>query len=113
MGIISGIRPLFDCSSNCNGSGRLSGAFQTACELRGHFSRRLLPIACCSANEGRDSAMRFCLCVVFIVVFLLWLIGLIISRARPSAAARNSTFSPFLTEGLDFLAGKIILTSEV
>ena len=61
----SGMRPLFDCSSNRNGFGRSSGAFQTACELRGHFSRRLLPISRSSVSVGRDGVVgRLLLCLV-------------------------------------------------
>src|SRR5215468_347347 len=54
MGISSGIRPALDSSSSRTGSGRLCGGFQTACELRGTFSRSRLPIAYRSATDSCD-----------------------------------------------------------
>jgi hypothetical protein len=45
------MRPLLDCSRRWRGSARSCGARQAACEARGHFSRRLLPIAARSADD--------------------------------------------------------------
>src|SRR6516225_8892323 len=55
MGISCGMRPLLDSTSKSRGSGRLDGGCQTACAVRGHLSRRALPIA---ANSARVEWVR-------------------------------------------------------
>src|SRR6516164_11410811 len=44
------MRPLLDSTSSSTGSARPDGGCQTACAVRGHLSRRLLPIATNSAR---------------------------------------------------------------
>src|SRR5277367_1931242 len=47
-GIRPGMRPTSDCCSSFMGSSERDLDFHSACEVRGHFSRRAFPCACLS-----------------------------------------------------------------